>query len=112
MSTSTSSSGARQRKPRPQPERRVRLCVRPDGQTAGVVRFTVGKAEADYLLTELAADFGRGFAVEKIGLDANESAYHVHIDGDKRTCECAGFLRHSHCKHSDGLAALIAAGRL
>ena len=35
-----------------------------------------------------------------------------NIDGDKRTCECKGFLHHGHCKHADGIAALIAAGQL
>jgi hypothetical protein len=88
------------------------MCVKPDGQSAGVVRITVGKDEADYLLTEIPADFGRGFLLEKVGLDCEESAYHVNIDSDNRTCECQGYLRHSHCKHADGLAALVAAGRL
>jgi hypothetical protein len=58
------------------------------------------------------ADFGRGFLVEKIDTAAQTAAYHVNLDGDKRTCECKGHLRHGHCKHADGLAALIAAGRL
>ena len=48
----------------------------------------------------------------KIGLEANGETYHVNLDGDKRTCECKGFLKWNHCKHADGLAALIAAGRL
>jgi hypothetical protein len=108
----TATARARQRRPRPKPERRIRLCVRPDGQSAGVVRITVGQDEADYLLTEIPADYGRGFQVERVGLDCAEAAYHVNIDGDNRTCECAGFLRWNRCKHSDGLAALVAAGRL
>ena len=112
MATSTATAPARQRKPRPKPERRIRLCVRPDGPSAGVVRITVGKDEADYFLTEIPADFGRGFQVEKVGIDCAEAAYHVNLDADRRTCECQGFLRHEHCKHADGLAALIAAGRL
>ena len=89
--------------------RSIRLCVRPSAETAGVVSISVGTAAQDYILTEIPADFGRGFLVEKIG---HEEAYHVSIDADRRTCECQGYLKHSHCKHSDGLAALIAAGRL
>ncbi len=100
------------RKPRPKPARSIRVCVRPEGAAPGVVRITVGKQAADYFLTELPADFGRGFKVEKIGLECDESAYHVNFNGAERTCECQGYLRHQHCKHSDGLAALIAAGRL
>jgi hypothetical protein len=111
MATTTATAPARQRKPRTKPQRSIRLCVKPDGTMAGVVRIRVGKDEADYYLTELAADFGRGFKVEKIGPDA-EPAYHVNLDGAQRTCDCKGFGRWSRCKHSDGLAALVAAGRL
>jgi hypothetical protein len=106
----THTASPRQRKPRPKPERFVSLPVRPSGQMAGVVRIRVGKEEAvDYLLTELAADFGRGFRLEKAG---GEEVYHVNREGTRTTCECKGFLRHSHCKHADGLAALIAVGQL
>jgi hypothetical protein len=112
MATTTATAPARQRKPRPQPERRIRLCVRPDGTAPGVVRITVGRLTADYFLTDLAADYGRGFRVEKVGLDADPVAYHVNVNGAERTCECPGHLSHGHCKHADGLAALIAAGRL
>jgi hypothetical protein len=103
---------ARQRKPRPKPQRSIRVEVPPTYNGLGIVRITIGTEHADYFLTELPADFGRGFTVEKIGLHENDPPYHVNIDADKRTCECKGFLRHGHCKHSDGLAALIAAGRL
>jgi hypothetical protein len=61
---------------------------------------------------DLPADFGRGFLVEKVGIDRDEAKYHVNIDTARRSCECKGFLRHGHCKHADGIAALIAAGRL
>ena len=105
----TASAPARQRKARSKPARSIRLCVRPHEQGPGVVRITVGGKEADYFLTELAADFGRGFQLEKIGA---EESYHVNVEGVRKTCECKGYLRHSHCKHADGLAALIAAGRL
>jgi hypothetical protein len=73
------------------------------------VRITVGRAAADYFVTSIPADFGRGFVVEKIG---QEGRYSVNLEGDRRTCECKGHLAHGHCKHADGLAALVAAGRL
>jgi hypothetical protein len=85
------------------------LCVKPHEQGPGVLRLTVGGRESDYFLSRIPSDFGRGFLLEKIGA---EESYYVNIDGEKRTCECKGFLRHSHCKHADGLAALLAAGRL
>ena len=112
MATTTATRALRQqRKPRPKPARSIRLCVKPTVETAGVVSIRVGKEEADYLLTEIPADFGRGFLVEKVSFDA-PAAYHVNIDGAKRTCECEGYNRWQKCKHSDGLAALIVAGRL
>src|SRR5262245_13197450 len=112
MSTITATARPRQRKPRQKPARFVRLCVRPDGSAPGVVRLTVGKEQADYMLTPIPADFGRGFKLEKIGLEGNGETYHVNLGGDGGTCECKGWLRWGHCKHVDGLAALIAAGRL
>jgi hypothetical protein len=107
----TTSAPARQRRQRVKPQRFVRLCVRPEGASPGVVRITVGKEHADYFLTLIPADFGRGFTVEKVGLDA-AGKYAVNIDREKKTCDCKGHLRHGHCKHADGLAALIARGLL
>jgi hypothetical protein len=105
----TTSAPARQRKPRPKPARSIRLCVQPHEQGPAVVRIAVGPKSNDYLLTPVACDYGKGFRLEKIGA---EESYHVNIDGDKKTCECKGHARHGHCKHVDGLAALIAAGLL
>ncbi len=107
----TVNAPTRQRKPRPKPARSIALLIRPSDETAGVVRITLGKVAQDYLLTAVPADFGRGFLLEKVSFDA-PAAYHVNIDADKRTCECHGYNRWQKCKHSDGLAALIAAGRL
>ena len=108
----TATAPARQRKPRQKPARFVRLVIKPDADSLGVVRLTVGGRSADYLLTPLPADFGRGFRVEKIGLEGRGEVYHVNLDGDRRACECKGFLKWGHCKHADGLAALVVAGRL
>jgi hypothetical protein len=111
MATTTATAAPRQRKPRPKPARSIRLIVSPAPDCTGVVRIAIGKEAPDYLLTEFAADFGRGFLVEKVSFDA-PAAYHVNLDGDARTCDCPGHSSHGHCKHSDGLAALIASGRL
>jgi hypothetical protein len=98
------------RAPRVKPARSIRLVV-PLAGGPGVVRVTVGRETADYVVTPIRADFGRGFLVEKVGADG-ESSYHVHLDGDRRSCECRGFARYGYCRHADGLAALAAAGRL
>jgi hypothetical protein len=57
---------------------------------------------------------GRAFQLSKAGPDADGEVYHVLLTGDVRqaSCSCKGFVRHSHCKHRDGLAAIVAAGRL
>ena len=98
------------RKPRPKPARSIRLVIAPSPISSGVVRISIGHKSQDYFLGEVeGVSFGRGFLVEKIG---HEESYHVNIDHDRRTCECEGYITHSHCKHADGLAALIAAGRI
>jgi hypothetical protein len=113
MTTTIATAPARQRKPRPKPERRIRLMVKPYGDCPAVVRIWIGtEPPDDYFVTAQPADFGRGFFVEKIGIDCHGSDYHVNLEADKRTCECKGYLRWGYCRHADGLAALIAAGRL
>jgi hypothetical protein len=110
----TATAPARQRKPRAKPARSIRLVVRPDGGT-GVVRINVGKQSADYSLREFRSDVGgRAFELVKVGLEADGECYHVRLTGNARqdSCDCRGFTRHSHCKHRDGLAALVAVARL
>src|SRR5262249_40891932 len=106
MASSTKGTSSRQRRPQ---ARHVRLCLKPAGTSPGGVRITVGKEAADYFVAPIPADFGRRFVGEEIG---QEGRYAVNLDGGKRTCECRGHLAHGHCKHADGLAALVAAGRL
>jgi hypothetical protein len=108
MSNATLTRPPRQRKPRPKPQRFVRLCIRPEGAAPGVIRLTVNGKAQDYFLIAIPADFGRGFLVEKVGIDATEGKYAVNIDGERKTCECKGYLKWGHCKHSAGVAALIA----
>ncbi len=98
------------RKPRPKPVRSIRLCIAPSPINTGVVRIYVGHAFQEYLRNEVeGCAFGRGFLLSKIG---HEEQYHVNVDHNRRTCECLGYITHSHCKHADGLAALVNAGRL
>jgi hypothetical protein len=112
-----------QRKPRPKPERFIRLCVpfNENGQNAVIrIREVKGKrnpveTEERYFLSRVPADFGEGYFVEKIGPEAEESRYHVHLSADGNSCECRGHLRWGHktqCRHIAGLLALRAAGKL
>jgi hypothetical protein len=97
------------RKARVKPARAISLL------TSGLVRIAVGHKADLYTLQRVEVDFGVGFRVCKADANGAENAdpYHVHFDpetGD--SCDCRGFIRHGHCKHRDGLAALIAAGKL
>jgi hypothetical protein len=81
----------------------------------GLVRIVQGHAVDLYSVQRVEADWGTAFRVCKVDEAGVERAdpYHVHFDaqtGD--SCDCKGFIAHRHCKHRDGLAALIAAGRL
>src|SRR6516225_4015227 len=100
------------RKPRPKPARSIRLAVPPNAEGRnGILVITVGKQTDQYFVSRVPSDFGRGFCLEKIG-DAENTAYHVNLSAERNTCECKGWCRWQHCKHADGLAALVAAGRL
>jgi hypothetical protein len=66
-----------------------------------------------YHLTEIPADWGRGFELRKSVPDASESeVYHVNLDGQHSTCDCRGFERWRSCKHLDTLLELVEKGRL
>jgi hypothetical protein len=82
------------------------VSVQPDGR----VRIVNGRIDTLYVIVEIRCDIGgRGFEVSNL---SNLEIYHVNLNGRERGCDCIGHLRHGHCKHADGLAALIAAGRL
>jgi hypothetical protein len=99
-----------QKRARVKPARTIRLVLAPNAEGKnGVVRIAVGKVSADYLLDRLPSDFGTAFRVQKAGEDA---CYNVCLTGDGNLCDCKGFARWQRCKHADGLAALVAAGRL
>jgi hypothetical protein len=110
MSTTIATAAPRQRKPRAKPARSIGLLVHPSADTAGVVRITVGKSVTDYILLAVPSDFGRGFLLTKIL--GEHDAYHVNLNGSESLCDCKGHEAHGHCKHVEGLAALVAAGRL
>jgi len=94
--------------------RSIRLLVRLNsaGRNA-VVRITQDGQAADYFLDRLPADFGQGFLLEKVGDEARDNAtYHVSLNGPESSCTCPGHAYGSYCKHVDGLAALVKAGKL
>jgi hypothetical protein len=108
-------STATKTRSRVKPARTIRVMVPPSDNGAAVVRITVGRLPADYLVEPIPSEIGgRAFRLSKVGPDADGEVYHVLLTGDPRqdACGCKGFARHSHCKHRAGLAALCQAGRL
>src|SRR5262245_40468533 len=93
------------------PRRTVCLVRSPAADGIAVVHLAVGKEEAFYAVREFPCEIGgRGFAVHRLGLG---TLYHARVGAPEDTsCECKGFLRHGHCKHTRGLLALIDAGKL
>jgi hypothetical protein len=66
-----------------------------------------------YFLSEIPADWGRGFELAKSVPDASEeSVYHVNVDGQHSTCDCRGFERWRSCKHLATLLELVEEGKL
>lgn len=83
-----------------------------------IVCFLVrdGKKEDRYIATEVECDFGRAFEVQKLGEGAETvETYHTNLGGGRYnsdTCDCLGGQKWGHCKHAEGLRALLAAGKL
>jgi hypothetical protein len=84
----------------------IRLIQTPDAFGLGVFAITQRKDTQFYVFKEIPCDIGgRGFALHRLGLG---DLYHVRVGAaSESSCECLGFLRHGHCKHIQGLAALI-----
>jgi hypothetical protein len=78
----------------------------------GIVRIQAGRDDwwTDYFITRLATHFGVAFRlVQMIG---EHLRYDVLLDSRRSSCECKGFLHWGHCKHVEGLQALLDAGRI
>jgi hypothetical protein len=99
-----------------QPSRRkssrsIRLVRPPSVDGVGVFCVLDGPRSVHYTLREIRCDIGgRGFAVHRLGLG---NLYHVRVgSAEECSCECKGFLVHGHCRHVEGLLALVRAGKL
>jgi hypothetical protein len=88
------------------PPRTVRLERLPTADEPGVVVITIGRTSGRYVFLEIPCEIGgRGFIMHPQGLG---NLYHVRIGTPADTsCECLGFYRHGHCKHTAALKALF-----
>lgn len=94
--------------------RKIRLLSHAAGNLPAIVRIEVDRKTALYAVTETPSEIGgRGFLVREISTNEGETEqYQVLATGLERCCTCKGFQRVGKCKHHDGLAALIEAGKL
>jgi hypothetical protein len=81
---------------------------------AQVLALTTGKDTVFYGVAVLDHGFGEAaFRLSKADRgDGPGEVYDVLIDGARSSCECKGFLSHRHCKHLEGIEALIKSGKL
>jgi hypothetical protein len=101
---------------RQKPERSHTLEDR-EGTLVLTITLCQGRQEhtVAYFLSEIPADWGRGFELRKSVPDASESeesVYHVNVDGQHSTCDCRGYERWRFCKHLATLLELVEERRL
>jgi hypothetical protein len=107
MATTTTTKPARKSR---KPVRTIAWVSRAERFNTGVVRITVDREECLYLVTEIIADDCRCFELVGPGQDQRYTVA-LAITGE-RTCNCKGHRSHGHCKHADGMAALLATDQL
>lgn len=93
--------------------RKIRLITPETETTPAVVRIEAGRKVALYSVKEIENELGvgRAFQIREIGTKDAET-YSCIATGDEQTCDCIGHQKHQRCKHADGLAALVIAGRI
>ena len=97
---------AQPRKPRRKPSRGVTL----EGDR---LTLRVGTKAVTYACREVVCGSGwdgRGFRLTKPDGDTHD--VFLARNGQDDLCGCRGFEAHGHCKHRDGLKALLSLGRL
>jgi hypothetical protein len=80
----------------------------------GYVRIASERKAASYRIALIPTAGGIGLEIaEQTGL-GEADCYHVFLDPEAggHTCECKGFLRWGHCKHSQGLWDMYCSGDL
>jgi hypothetical protein len=80
-----------------------------------VLWLTQGTDTRAYILTPIASAWGTAYTLGKADNgDGQMDTYCVLLDFERHyhTCDCAGHTFRNHCKHTEALLALTAAGKL
>jgi hypothetical protein len=117
MSLTCTKPASRTKKTAKPKDRTIRLLAKTPtaNGTAGIFAVTEGDKTDRYFFQPMACDFGAAaYLVEKWSdvVQAVVEEYHVSLDGKESSCECKGHLRWGHCRHVEGLSALIAAKKI
>jgi hypothetical protein len=81
---------------------------------SGLISILNGREWCQYFVIEFDADEGRGFRLMKTedapGTDRDTAAYAVFCSPagpEHDSCDCRGFQRHGHCKHSAAVRGAV-----
>lgn len=75
----------------------------------GLISITTPDKTALYWIREVPTQLdGRAFSLSQV---CTREEYTCHV-GAHTSCECLGFTRHGHCKHTSATKALITAGKI
>jgi hypothetical protein len=86
----------------------VRLLRHPDGHRPGVAVISGPWGCSFYLLKPIPTRAG-AYKVWKVG---DDEGYDILVGDSYPVCHCKGFLRHSYCRHTLAVRALIREGLL
>lgn len=93
-------------KPETRHSRVIAIVRAPNEHGVGIFRIDMAGQATFYTFREIPCEIGgQGFALHRSGLG---TLYHTRVgEPQDCSCECLGFLRWGHCKHIEGLLALI-----
>lgn len=86
-------------------DKRIKMVVPIEGRLRGVVRITIDEESWHYWIRRMPCVYGQAFQIENFGGNTYEVV--VSVEAITDCCNCKGFLYHLHCKHVDGLRALV-----
>lgn len=80
--------------------------LQPAGDAPGLLRMLVDGRNVSYEYALFPVEFGAmGIGIRRL---PNGELHHVLLNGDgSAECDCRGFVRHGHCRHSEVAADLV-----
>jgi hypothetical protein len=96
---------------RPKSPRKIKVVARPcpSGGAPGELSITDGRGVTASYAYSVHPGEAAPATVVYLGRLGSSDVYRVVIDpAGGHDCDCPGFVHHGHCKHADGLAALLA----